>query len=182
MNTRKEPRDAFKEKLIERYKYELLGIPVFVVNAAIQYTDSDGESYVGIPDEEQLIAAMAVARCLLPKKLTGNEIRFLRKALGLSQKEFAERMEIDPATASRWEGNGQALGGFAEKVLRYLVCNTLSEKAPGVDYDPKRIADLKILIARDATQAEQEEPLVFERVVQKIGSTRTKVWDVPKAA
>lgn len=182
MTTRTSHRDAYKERTIAEYKDELMGIPVIIKNAVVEYTDADGEKSYAIPDEPQLVAAVAVARSLMPKKLTGKEIRFMRKALGLTQKEFAEKMEIDPATASRWESNGQALGGFAEKVLRYLVCSTLSERAPGVDFDPKKLADLKIMIARDATKAEQEEPLVFERVVQKIGTKREEVWDMREAA
>lgn len=184
MTTRSSHRGAYEERKVDRYEDELMGIPVIIENAVVEYTDADGEKSYAIPDEPQLIASMAVARALMPKKLTGKEIRFMRKAMGLTQKEFADKMEIDPATASRWESDGQALGGFAEKVLRYLVCTTLTERAPGVVFDPKMIADLKIIVARNAAAAEKEEPLTFVRTPTRIPpkNLRQEVWELPKAA
>jgi YgiT-type zinc finger domain-containing protein len=35
--------------------------------------------------------------------LTGLDVRFLRKAMGLTQQVLAERLGVEPATVSRWE-------------------------------------------------------------------------------
>ena len=148
-----------------------MGIPVILKDAAIVETDAAGDETVTIPDMNALVAAIAVNRSLEPGKLTGSEIRFMRKALGLTQTEFAETLEIDPATVSRWENDGQVLGGFAEKCLRHLVCDTFHAEFPYFDYDPKRISYMKITVP---AQGAQNEPMVFVRVCRV--SDRMNVW------
>ena len=50
----------------------------------------------------------AIANGLLEKEtqLTGKEIRFLRKEMGLKGRDFADLVSVDNATLSRWE-NGK---------------------------------------------------------------------------
>jgi transcriptional regulator with XRE-family HTH domain len=44
-----------------------------------------------------------------------------RTALGLSQKEAARQIEVDPSTLARWErGEREPAGAFATRVLRFL--------------------------------------------------------------
>lgn len=139
----------------------LMGIPVILKDAAMVETDAAGDETVTIPDMDALVAAIAVNRCLEPGKLAGGEVRFMRKALGMTQAAFAETLDIDPATVSRWENDGQVLGGFAEKCLRHLVCDTFHAEFPHFDYDPKRISYMKIMVP---AQGERIEPMVFVRV------------------
>ena len=96
------------------HEENLMGIPVILKDAAVVESDAAGDETVTIPDMDALVIAIAVNRCLEPGKLAGAEIRFMRKALGMTQAEFADTLEIDPATVSRWENDGQVLGGFAE--------------------------------------------------------------------
>ncbi len=148
-----------------------MGIPVIVKDAAIVETDAAGDETVTIPDMDALVAAIAVSRCLEPGKLAGAEIRFMRKALGMTQAEFAETLEIDPATVSRWENDGQVLGGFAEKCLRHLVCDTFYAEFPYFDYNPKLLSYMKITLP---DQAERNEPMVFVRVRRV--SDQESIW------
>jgi len=64
-----------------------------------------------------------IARVLLDKseRLTGDELRFLRKYAGLSAIDFALQIQIDPATLSRFENGKQDLGGSADKLSRAVV-------------------------------------------------------------
>ncbi len=149
----------------------LMGIPVILKDAAVVETDAAGDETVTIPDMDALVAAIAVSRCLEPGKLAGAEIRFMRKALGMTQAEFAETLEIDPATVSRWENDGQVLGGFAEKCLRHLVCDTFHAEHPYFDYDPMLISYMKIVAP---TEAERIEPMVFVKVRRV--SDRKNTW------
>jgi transcriptional regulator with XRE-family HTH domain len=44
-----------------------------------------------------------------------------RTSLGLSQKQSAERLGVDPSTLARWErGEREPTGAFAERVQRYV--------------------------------------------------------------
>ena len=57
---------------------------------------------------------------LKPDKALPSEARMLRRALGLSQKEFAEILGASVATVQAWESGKQKPDGVATKVLRLL--------------------------------------------------------------
>ena len=46
---------------------------------------------------------------------------FLRKWLGWDRAEFAQRMDVQPETVSRWENGGQAISGTTERLLRLMA-------------------------------------------------------------
>ena len=58
-------------------------------------------------------------------------------------KDLDERTAAE--TVSRWETEAQPMGGYAEKMFRLFVCETLKEKAPGIAYNGKLIANLKVV-------------------------------------
>lgn len=154
-------RQIVRSETLPFHKENLMGLPVVLKDAAVVEIDAAGDETATIPDMDALVAAIAVNRCLEPRKLAGGEIRFMRKALGMTQSAFAETLEIDPATVSRWGNDGQVLGGFAEKCLRHLVCDTFHAEFPHFDYDPKRISYMKIMVS---DRGERTEPMVFVRV------------------
>jgi transcriptional regulator with XRE-family HTH domain len=51
------------------------------------------------------------------------EIRFLRKHIGLSGEDFAQRMGVTRETVSRWETGANQMGAVADRLLRLLVIN-----------------------------------------------------------
>ena len=164
-------RQIVRSETLPVHEENLMGIPVILKDAAVVESDAAGDETVTIPDMDALVAAIAVSRCLEPGKLAGAEIRFMRKALGMTQAEFADMLEIDPATVSRWENDGQVLGGFAEKCLRHLVCDTFRAEFPYFDCDPKLISYMKITVP---AEGERIEPMVFVRV-RRI-SDRKNTW------
>src|SRR4051794_10541467 len=97
-------------KTLERYDATaLIGLPVIVVNGAKEITEAgdngETESYVHIPQLEELSAAVAMARCLMPHRLRGCEIRAVRKILGMTARDLSDAMGENTAveTISRWE-------------------------------------------------------------------------------
>ncbi len=121
----------------------LVGISTIVLNAAV-YNEEDDT--VEVPKLRELMAATAVARCLVPIRLRGSEIRAIRKIMQLTLAELASRMDgrAAPETVSRWESENQPMGGYAEKVLRLVACEALKAEAPGVPYDGSMIAQLRV--------------------------------------
>jgi DNA-binding transcriptional regulator YiaG len=49
------------------------------------------------------------------------EIRFLRKHVGLSGTQLAQRMGVTRETVSRWETGAVPMGSVADRLLRLLV-------------------------------------------------------------
>ncbi len=57
---------------------------------------------------------------ITPEYTTAEEIRKLRKALHLTQKEFAELINCSKATVERWEGSKEAVRGPVVPLLKML--------------------------------------------------------------
>jgi putative zinc finger/helix-turn-helix YgiT family protein len=64
----------------------------------------------------------AIANGLLEKEtqLTGKEIRFLRKEMGLKGRDFADLVSVDNATLSRWENGKTKPSVKADRLIRVL--------------------------------------------------------------
>jgi len=160
----------------------LFGVPIGVNGCVIKtacYLCK--KEAITIPDVQGLIAAAAVARIMLPTKLNGTEIKFLRKSIKLSSKDFAKIMGIRPETVSRWEGNGEQQIGYAEeKIFRILVGTMLKkephdDKAPAVDYDHMAIVEMAINPIRPSGDV----PLVkFARIKMKFNNRKAQdLWE-----
>ena len=61
--------------------------------------------------------------------MEAKEIKTMRIALGLSQKELADKLGVDAITVSRWERNEQKPSSLAQKQLARLVNKITNEKA-----------------------------------------------------
>ena len=118
-----------------------LGIPVTLIDAAIEHEDGSVE----IPNLDTLLSTLAVARVLDPGQLVGAEIRFLRHVLDLTGSEFAEKIDLsNKSVVSRWENDRVRPGGFTEKVIRQLILNLLGAHAPGIEIGTNAIPGMKI--------------------------------------
>jgi putative zinc finger/helix-turn-helix YgiT family protein len=105
----------------EAYLYDREGIKVTLVNTPVHRCSGCGDFEVEIPRIEELHRTIVDAIIRRRARLSGAEIRFLRKSLGWSGGDFARRMGVDPATVSRWENGAQDIGQVAERLLRLLV-------------------------------------------------------------
>ncbi|MBB4286823.1 helix-turn-helix domain-containing protein [Roseospira goensis] len=134
-----------RAEVLPEYADDLLGLPVVLRNAVVRETcTACGATTTEIPDLDGLTAALAVTRGLYPLQLTGAELRFLRKATGMNARDFADAIDLDTASLSRWENDKQTLGGYAEKVMRVFVCEALHDQAPAIPYAAGMIARLKL--------------------------------------
>ena len=129
------------------YEYDatsLIGLRVIAHHAAV-VTGSGEDEAVELPKLDELMAAAAVMRCLMPERLRGHEVRAMRKILRMTLADLANSLDEKTAveTVSRWESEAQPMGGYAEKVLRLFICSKLKDRAPGVNYDAEMIAYLK---------------------------------------
>ncbi len=129
-------------RVLPRYEESGLGLPypVVLINAAEEHSDAAGNVLgVSVPNLEGLAAAVAVARAFLPVELTGSEVRFMRKVIGMSAKDFAEALKLDPASLSRWENNKQTLGGWAESQVRLATVAILAQRMPSLKPDMEKL-------------------------------------------
>jgi DNA-binding transcriptional regulator YiaG len=164
----------------------LIGLCTIVHNGAIRHVDEQGEESIEIPKMRELAASAAVARCLMPVRLRGAEMKAMRKIMGMTIQDLAKNLDerTAPETISRWETEAQAMGGYVEKLLRLLVCETLCEAAPGVPYEAKKIAYLKVLDPWRGREAFEVPAVEFSlvRLREKEGAPLIDAWDLKMAA
>lgn len=157
---------AIVSSLVESYDAELaLGIPRVallhsVVSRRCQSCDKDYG--IEIPDVEGLQAAIGVAICMLPTKLSGAEIRFLRKAMKVKAAVLADYLQVSAETISRWENSKDPINPLAEKELRKHAGRRLHEQACAIPFDEKRIEGMNFRSLRLVQEPQYE--LAFCRV------------------
>lgn len=106
----------------EAYKYDECGLPnVTLANIEIQRCGNCGEILPAIPRMAELHKAIARAVVEQHAKLSGAEVRFLRKYLGHSGADFATLIGVSRETVSRWENDKEPIGGTPDRLLRVLV-------------------------------------------------------------
>jgi len=110
----------------------------------------EGEESVAINDADELHRAIGRALACKPC-LTGLEVRFLRKELGLSQKRLADMLGSTEQTVSLWERKGRMPKGL-DRILRALYLEHLDGNVQ-IQAMIDRLIDL---------DKHEEEKLVFE--------------------
>jgi len=74
--------------------------------------------------------------------LRGEELRFLRKSLGVRSFQFAKMLNVHPTTLSKWENGDQTIGEAYDKLIRYSVVLTVTNHAKQqVEEAHRRVAD-----------------------------------------
>ncbi len=166
---------TLKASVLPDYEADLGGIRVRLIHSVIREArDTRDDASIEIPGLEDLAKTVALARALIPVRLSGPEVRFLRRALDMTGREFAEAMDLTPETVSRWENGGRGVGGYSEKLLRHNVCALLHGDVRAIAYDPAEITRMKILDVADGFEL---PPLAFRRVVVKGGFEAVEAWD-----
>src|SRR5579863_1002631 len=115
-----------------------IGIPVILRRVPLVKCNECGNMDPIIPDFDGLMDCLARGVICKPYKLTGREIRFLRKYTGRNQEDFAKRIPVDPTTLSKWENSQTEPGAQSDRLIRLLVVN-LSERLEKTD---KKIMEL----------------------------------------
>ena len=140
----------------EDVEYGDAGLPdVTLVGVEVSRCPKCGEFEIAVPRIEELHRAIAFAVVEQRPRLTGREVRFLRKYLGYSGQDFAATIGVDPATVSRWENEKEPIGPTADRLLRLMV---LRQK-PLEEYPTERLADVASEPAR--------QPRIVARAVGK---------------
>lgn len=153
-------------KKMPEYVTTDFGITLHLVEAVLQEMCSDCGEVLQfcIPNTAGLIAAAAVTRVKMPQKLTGKEIKFIRKALELPSKDLADILDVTPETFSRWENDKMPMSPTTEKLFRILTGLTLVKQTPAISFRPQEILDMNINAVRNR---EEQLTLSFQLVRSK---------------
>jgi putative zinc finger/helix-turn-helix YgiT family protein len=115
----------------ETYLYTESGLPnVALVGVEVRRCPSCGYHELVLPRVTELHRTIAHAVIHKRSRLSGTEVRYLRKYLGWSGADFARHVGVDPSTVSNWENDKDPIGSASDRLLRLMVAHG----APVDDY------------------------------------------------
>ncbi|MDD2671855.1 MAG: helix-turn-helix domain-containing protein [Syntrophales bacterium] len=112
------------------YQYKESGLDYVWLIGILQYKCSKcKETFVEIPRIKEL--HLLIGRTIVCRKesLRGQEVKYLRKEIGMKSKEMAAALSMEPETYSRWENGKQAIAACHDKALRMIYVVNASENA-----------------------------------------------------
>ncbi len=148
------------------HRYEEAGLKNVVLTGTTVYECGCGEILPEFPQIHRLHQRIAKDLVAKQSPLTGEEFRFLRKAMGLSAKELARLLGVTTVTISRWENNKEKVGSQSDRLLRCLYL-TRSKDMPASKVT-KILAEIMCGIVEKKPKAEPifiSSPPVRERRV-----------------
>ena len=91
-----------------------------------------GNSDVMIRRMAKIHRAIAQALVSSPARLTGEQLRFLRKHLGWSGDQLGSYLHTDRTKISKWENEDDRIGPATDRLIRLVAASLDSELLPGV--------------------------------------------------
>jgi DNA-binding transcriptional regulator YiaG len=138
------------------YHYTECGLHNVRIHNMELVTDDSGESVITIPAVNELHWLIAQAIVSHAKGMSGEELRFLRTEMGLTQAELAACVDRDKQSVGRWERGELRLDRAAETIVRRLAVEKLElSLSTGIDELARRsepvdvIQPINITVAND---------------------------------
>jgi transcriptional regulator with XRE-family HTH domain len=126
------------EVLTQNHEFTEMGIPVVLQKIKVIRCSDCGNEDPIIPNMDGLMHILAVAVVCCPSKLSGAEVRFLRKYAGKSAREFARFLHVDHTHLSKVENGKTEIGTRLDKLVRLLVVNM----SPTLRDEIKKLLDM----------------------------------------
>ena len=108
------------EEVKEPLHYPECGLDNIYLVSGYELEDTPHGEALSVKNEDGLIEAIAHHLVTEKKALSGEEYRFLRGQLDLTQAELAHLLGVSPQTVARWEKGDCDLTGPAEGMIRVL--------------------------------------------------------------
>lgn len=184
-------------RVVDEFNADKLGAPFKVIlrnSVEVTYNKAGEIAEFNIPDMDGLLRAIVLQRVLHERKLTGPDIKFLRKCLGLKAKDLAKRIEVTPEHLSRCEAKALPISPASEKLLRLFMFKTAVKLANLKTDERKRkleqaLDDLFELVdpvpvhdAADELVLSFSRHFVTPRAANDEEHREEPCWDAPKAA
>ncbi|MFQ5970702.1 MAG: helix-turn-helix domain-containing protein [Alphaproteobacteria bacterium] len=126
---------------------------VYLANGFTEKQTEHGPS-ITIEDMDGLHDVIAMMIIASPRRIRGQELRYLRSMLGISQGTLAKILDVTRSTIARWEGKpSEAINGPADRLLRLFYALEKVGHARA-----KRIVKL----LKELDELEQTEAAIFK--------------------
>jgi putative zinc finger/helix-turn-helix YgiT family protein len=110
---------------IGEYHYTESGLPNVWLLGVEVFECECGESFAFIPCIQELHKLIACELITQESSLSGPEIRFLRKSMGLKAKDFADLLGVRNVSISRWEHGEFTPPQPTDRLIRLFYATTM---------------------------------------------------------
>ena len=108
-----------------RYRYTECGLDNVFIEGIEVRVDDDGEEVLYIPAVNELHRTIARGIVRSDRGIAGQELRFPRTMMGLTQAELGKHVHHDAQSVARWEKNRTPIQPASETVIRMLAVEKL---------------------------------------------------------
>ena len=115
------------------HRYTECGLSNVYIHGLETKIDEDGDEIITIPAINELHRLIATGIVRHDKGISGEELRFLRTEMGLTQAELARLVHRDKQSIGRWERSEVEIDSVAETVIRLLAIDKLGLEQIGVE-------------------------------------------------
>ncbi|MBB2842654.1 UNVERIFIED_ORG: DNA-binding transcriptional regulator YiaG [Rhizobium etli] len=116
------------------HHYTESGLKNVVISGIPVEVDDDGDEVITIPAVNELHHMIALGIINHPKGISGDELRFLRTEMGLTQAELSALVHRDKQSIGRWERGEVEIDSSAEALIRRMAIEKLRLPADvGID-------------------------------------------------
>lgn len=103
------------------FLFREFGLPLLLQGIQVVHCSECGEEDPIIPNLNGLMRCAALGVLGANRRLTGVEIRFLRKYIGLSSKEFARKLGVDHTNLSKYENGKLPVSASKDRLIRMIT-------------------------------------------------------------
>lgn len=108
--------------------YEACGLDNIWLVDGFEIVKRGGEEFVLPEDVEGLHRAIALHLAMFRKPLTGREIKFMRRAIDMTQPELGHSLGVHAQTVARWEKDQVLIPAPEERLLRITAILAASDE------------------------------------------------------
>ncbi len=111
------------------YHYIESGLPNIYLSNGYTIESVDGEEFISIADVDGLHQQIGNSLISHVRSLIGDEIRFFRIELNMSQKTLGELLGVDGQTVARWEKEQTGLPRTSDVAIRALYLESKDQQS-----------------------------------------------------
>lgn len=110
---------------MSKHHYTESGLSNVYISGIAVELDDDGDEIITVPAINELHQVIALGIVSHNKGMSGDELRFLRSEMGMTQSELAETVHRDKQSIGRWERGEVDIDSSAEALIRRLAIEKL---------------------------------------------------------
>ncbi|MBI5190342.1 MAG: type II toxin-antitoxin system MqsA family antitoxin [Nitrospirae bacterium] len=124
------------KKTTRDYHYTESGLDNIILKGVTVYECPEcGDSLPELRGIERIHKEISYSLVRDENPLTGRGVRFIRKQMGLTEKDFAALLGVDPVSVSRWENSKSKIAATNDRLIRMVFVQALEEECNQVARD-----------------------------------------------